>query len=103
MNVYVLIPVNEVLIFDGFHVPVMPLVDVVGNAGALAFRQRVPIVANAGVTLLLIAIDLLPAEVQPALFFTVTFNVTEPDAPAVYLILLVPLPDAILPLLIVQV
>ena len=37
VNVYVVVPVADVLIVDGFHVPVTLLLDVVGNAGAVAF------------------------------------------------------------------
>jgi hypothetical protein len=37
VNVYVVVPVLDVLMVAGFHVPVMPLVDVVGNAGAVEF------------------------------------------------------------------
>ena len=33
-------PVTEVFIVAGFHVPVMPLFDVVGSAGASAFWQK---------------------------------------------------------------
>ncbi len=35
---------------DGFHVPVMPLFDVVGNAGGVAFWHREPICVKVGVT-----------------------------------------------------
>ena len=38
------------LIVAGLHVPVMPLVDVVGNAGAVLFWQIGAIGVNAGVT-----------------------------------------------------
>jgi hypothetical protein len=37
VNVYVVVPVTDVLITDGFQVPVTPLFEVVGNAGAVAF------------------------------------------------------------------
>jgi hypothetical protein len=37
VNVYVVVPTVAVLIAAGFQVPVIPLVDVVGNAGAMAF------------------------------------------------------------------
>ena len=37
------------LIVAGLHVPVMPLVDVVGNVGAVEFWQIGPIAVNAGV------------------------------------------------------
>ena len=37
------------LIVAGLHVPVIPLVDVVGNAGAVLFWHNGPIAANVGV------------------------------------------------------
>ena len=37
VNVYVVVPIVDVLITTGFQVPVMPLFDVVGNAGATEF------------------------------------------------------------------
>ena len=37
VNVYVVVPAVLVLMVDGFHIPVMPLLDVVGNAGAVVF------------------------------------------------------------------
>jgi hypothetical protein len=37
VNVYVVVPTTDVLIVTGFHVPVMPLFDVVGRSGAVAF------------------------------------------------------------------
>ena len=33
----------------GLHVPVMPLLDVVGNAGAVLFWHNAPIAVNTGV------------------------------------------------------
>jgi hypothetical protein len=39
-----------VLLIAGLHVPVMPLVDVVGKAGIEAPLQNGPTAANAGVT-----------------------------------------------------
>ena len=50
VNVYVVVPVVDVLIIAGFQVPVMPLFDVVGNAGAVAFWHSGPICVNVGVT-----------------------------------------------------
>ena len=38
-----------VLIVPGLHVPVMPLLDVVGNTGAVLFWQSGPIGVNVGV------------------------------------------------------
>ena len=37
VKVYVVVPLVDVLIIAGFQVPVIPLFDVVGNAGAVAF------------------------------------------------------------------
>jgi hypothetical protein len=50
VNVYVVVPVVEVLITAGFHVPVIPLLDVVANAGAPEFWQSGPIAVNVGIT-----------------------------------------------------
>ena len=36
---YVVVPVADVLIVAGDHVPVMPLLDVAGKVGAVAFWQ----------------------------------------------------------------
>ena len=49
VNVYVVVPGVAVLIVAGLHVPVIPLVEVVGSAGAVEFWQSGPIVLNAGV------------------------------------------------------
>jgi hypothetical protein len=38
-----------VLIVAGFQVPLIPLVDVAGNAGAVAFWHNGPIAVNVGV------------------------------------------------------
>ena len=40
VNVYVIVPAVAVFIDTGFHLPVMPLVDVVGNAGAVAVHSQ---------------------------------------------------------------
>ena len=37
VNVYTVVPTLAVLIVAGLHVPVIPLLDVVGNAGAPEF------------------------------------------------------------------
>jgi len=37
VKVYVDVPATAVLIVAGFHVPVTPFVDVVGNVGAVLF------------------------------------------------------------------
>ena len=49
VNVYVVVPVVEVLITAGFHVPVIPLLDVVGNVGAVSFWHSAFIWVNIGV------------------------------------------------------
>ena len=54
MNVYVVVPIVDVFIVAGLHVPVIPLLDVVGNAGAVAFWHSGPICVNVGVTCALI-------------------------------------------------
>ena len=43
------VPAVAVLIVAGLQVPVIPLVDVVGNAGAVLFWQSGPIAVNVGV------------------------------------------------------
>ena len=50
VNVYVVVPMADVLITAGLHVPVMPLLDVVGNAGAVLFWHNGPICVNVGIT-----------------------------------------------------
>lgn len=39
-----------VLMVDGFHVPVMPLLEVVGNTGAVAFWHRGVMAVNIGIS-----------------------------------------------------
>ena len=53
VNVYVIVPAEAVLIADGLHVPVMPFVEVPGNAPGVAPTQYGPKAANVGVTLAL--------------------------------------------------
>jgi len=48
-----------VLIVAGDHVPVIPLVDVAGKAGAMLFWQSGPIAAKAGVMLLVVVISMV--------------------------------------------
>ena len=59
VNVYVVVPITDVFITAGFHVPVMPLLEVVGNAGAVAFWQSVPIALNVGVICVVITISIV--------------------------------------------
>ena len=49
MNVYVVVPAVAVLIVAGLQVPVMPLLDVAGNVGAVLFWHSGPIAVNDGV------------------------------------------------------
>ena len=42
VKVYVVVPTVAVLIVAGLHVPVMLLLDVVGNADAVVFWQKGP-------------------------------------------------------------
>ena len=46
---YVVVPMTDVVIVAGLQDPVMPLLDVVGNAGAVLFWQNGPICVNIGV------------------------------------------------------
>ena len=50
-----------VLIVAGDHVPVIPLVDVVGNAGAVPFWHSGPIEPKVGVMLVVIVISIATA------------------------------------------
>ena len=52
---------TAVLIVAGDHVPVIPLVDVVDNAGAMLFWQSGPIAAKAGVMLPVVVISMVTA------------------------------------------
>lgn len=56
---YVVDPIVVVLIVAGFQVPVIPLVEVACNAGAVAFWHRGPICVNAGVSAALITTDVV--------------------------------------------
>ena len=57
MNVNVVVPTAVVLIVAGDHVPVIPLADVKGKAGAALFWHSGPIGAKVGVMLLVIVIS----------------------------------------------
>ena len=49
VNVYVVVPAVEVLMVAGLQVPLIPLLDVNGRAGAVLFWQSGPIAVNAGI------------------------------------------------------
>jgi acetyl-CoA carboxylase carboxyltransferase component len=51
VKVYVVVPTTVVLMVEGDQVPLMPLTDVNGNAGAVEFKQSEPNGLNVGVTL----------------------------------------------------
>ena len=53
-----MVPAVAVLIVAGFHVPVMPLLEVPGSAGAVAPTQTGPIAVNTGVTCVAIVISI---------------------------------------------
>jgi hypothetical protein len=57
VNVYVAVPTAEVLITAGLHVPLIPLLETAGNAGAIAFWHNGPICVNVGVICALTVID----------------------------------------------
>src|SRR4030095_5866057 len=58
-KVYVVVPNAAVLMVAGLHVPVMPLVDVPGNAGAVLFWQSGPTCVNAGVICVVITTSIV--------------------------------------------
>ena len=53
------VPEVVLLITAGLQVPVMPLVEVVGNVGATEPEQNAGIAANAGVTVLVMVISIV--------------------------------------------
>ena len=59
VNVYIVVPVVAVLIVDGAHVPVTPLLDVGGSVGAVEFWHSGPTWVNVGVTLPLMVIAIV--------------------------------------------
>ena len=53
------VPVLDVLMVAGFQVPVIPLFDVVGKAGAAMFWHSGPICVKDGVTCVVITMSIL--------------------------------------------
>lgn len=49
------VPMVDVLIVDGFQLPIIPFIDLVGNIGSGELRQSGPIGAKIGVTWLVIS------------------------------------------------
>jgi hypothetical protein len=61
VNEYVVVPTIAVLIDDGFHVPTIPLLDIVDKAGATTFWHSDPMGLNVGVTIgLTVTISVAP-------------------------------------------
>jgi hypothetical protein len=54
------VPTADVLIIAGFHVPVIPLLDVVSNAGAVLFWHNGPIALNVGIICDVIVTSIVP-------------------------------------------
>ena len=54
-----MVPAVVVIIVAGLHVPVMPLLDSVGNAGEVEFWHSGPICVNVGVTSVVITISIV--------------------------------------------
>ena len=65
VNVYVAVPIADVLIVEGFHVPVILLFDVLGSAGAAEFWHNGSIWVKVGVTLLLMVIFIVAVVPHP--------------------------------------
>jgi hypothetical protein len=59
VKVYVDDPATAVFIVAGLHVPVILLVEVVGNAGAAASRHKGPICVNAGTACAIVTVMLV--------------------------------------------
>lgn len=64
VNTYSKVPATAVLIVAGFHVPVMPFVEVAGSGGAVELRQNGPIGSKVGSTGRLITIVITAVVVQ---------------------------------------
>ena len=58
------VPSVEVLMVAGNQVPVIPLLEVAGNAGAVLFRQRGPMASKTGVTEAAMVMDIDPGSAQ---------------------------------------
>ena len=64
---YVLVPEVAVLMFAGLHVPLIPLIEVNGSAGAELFWQSGPIAAKEGVVLaVVVTVIVVPVAHCPA-------------------------------------
>ena len=50
VKVYPVVPVADVLIVDGFHIPLIPFIDIGGSVGGVEFKHNIPIDGKFGVT-----------------------------------------------------
>jgi hypothetical protein len=67
VKVYVVVPVADVLITAGVQVPVMPLLDINGSAGATEFKQSEPNGLKVGVIIgLTVTVNVVVAAHCPA-------------------------------------
>ncbi len=65
VKVYVVVPVADVFIVAGLHVPVILLFDVVGSDGAVEFWHSGPTCVNVGVTVPLMVMFIVAVVAQP--------------------------------------
>lgn len=72
VKVYTVVPADAVLIVAGFHVPVMPFVDVVDREAGIAPMQYGPSCVNVGVILADIVTLTSHVDVQPCAVVTIT-------------------------------
>jgi hypothetical protein len=68
VKVYVVVPVLAVLIVAGFQVPVIPLLEVAANVGAIAFWHNGPICVNVGMIELLIVMSIVTTDAHCPVF-----------------------------------
>ena len=65
VKVYTVVPTDTVLIVAGLHVPLILLVEVVNNAGAVEFWHNGPIGAKVGTVSAVIVIFIVAGDEQP--------------------------------------
>jgi hypothetical protein len=82
VNVYVIVPATDVLIVDGFQVPVKPFVDTVGKSIGVEFKQNGPIGLNVGTVRSLIVIVVVQVlTLQPSVMVHVIVDVPTANGP----------------------
>lgn len=72
VNVYVVVPIDAVLIVAGLQLPLMPFAEVPGNAGAVAFWQNGPSCVKPGVIVFVTVTTVLAVPEHPLASVTVT-------------------------------